>query len=508
MLYSKTYSIYNYYVLIILMNWFLTEPSMSQIHNPESFIKHILQPTDYYYLNDKIDLNEHPAKFTIDSVYHINSNFTYHDIYREWLNDKLILSADQYDANTTIIIPFRFRENPSIISLKFNYSSFSFEDHEKKDDADVSIKHWPLYAVSGMTGIRLSKHRLGLSWLAAYGETQSEIFIKKYYHDPEDDLINRYFYDLLYPTFGQKIEFKPAYKQFEFSGEYIFSFNDQINIGLLLNKQWIRNKYQIAYFNSTSRLAGEKKLEAHLDGDIYKLHWINEFIYKPLVIRTDIGYEESSILFNLNAVNPSKSGDIYIDIRELADSSLSSEKLGAGLGVAWGIDETKDLSLSIARGKNSIHGQGEFKTPVLGFELLPIAHQFEGEFNVDINSWSYHLDWKHQLRECVGYNIHLGYIDGKGVLIYNNLAKMEFGIGTSRFKDKIQYQINMYQAGLSLSYMICKKYFLTANIEQIIPDIKERKEEKEAMPSEQPQKRKKRSYWGGTIYSIGLQYYF
>jgi hypothetical protein len=506
MTYSNPYSKYHFIILIILISLFIVSSSMSQIHNPESLLKNILEPAEPNFLTSNMKLHQYPAQFAIDSMYQIHSEFAYHDIYREWLNDKLILSSDQYDASTTILFPFRFQANPGIISLKFNYSNFSFKDHEKKDDTDVSIKQWPLYAVSGITGIRLSKHRLGLSWLAAYGEIQSEVFIKKYYHDPEDDLINRYFYDLLYPTFGEKIEFKPTHKQFEFSGEYIFSFNNQINTGLLLNKQWIRNKYRIAYVNSTSRLAGEKKLEAPLNGDAYNLHWINEIFYKPFTIRTDIGYGESNILFNLDAVNPTKSGDFYIDIRELADSSLSSEKFGAGLGVAWGIDETMDLSLSIARGKNSIHGKGELKTPVLGFELLPIAHQFEGKFDVDISIWSYHLGWKHQLRECVGYNIHLGYIDGKGVLTYNNLAKMEFGIGTSRFKDKIKYQINMYQAGLSLNYMICKKYFLIANIEQIIPDINERK--KEAMPSEPPQKRKKRSYWGGTIYNIGLQYYF
>lgn len=506
MAYLKPCSKHYYFILIISLDWLLAKSSMSQIHNPESLVNHVLEPAEYYFLNDNMELNQHPAQFVIDSLGHVCSNFIYHDIYREWVNDKLILSLDQYDVETMILFPLSYCTNPGIISMKFNYSNFSFEDHESKDDADASITHWPLYSVSGVTGFRLSRHRFGLSWLAAYGETQSEVFIKKYYHDPDDDLINHYFYDLLYPTFGEKIEFKPIHKQFEFSGEYIFAFNDQINIGLLLNKQWIRNKYRIAYLNSTPRLAGEKKLEAHLNGDVYKLHWMNEFIYKPLVIRTEIGYEESNILFKLKAINPSKSGDIYIDIRELADSSLSSEKIGGGLGFSWGIGENTDLSISIATGKNSIRGQGEFKTPVLGFELLPIAHQFEGEFDADIKSWSYHLGWKHQLRECIGYHINLGYINSKGVLTYDNLAKMEFGIGTSRFKDKLQYRLNIYQGVLSFNYKICKNYILTANIKQIIPDIKERK--KEAIPSEPSKKRKKRNYWGGTIYTIGLKYNF
>ena len=94
------------------------------------------------------------------------------------------------------------------------------------------------------------------------------------------------------------------------------------------------------------------------------------------------------------------------------------------------------------------------------------------------------------------------------ILTYDNLAKMEFGIGTSRLKDKIKYDINVYQAALESSFKIWENYLLKINIQQIIPDINKRKEKKAPIPGEPTGKKKKKSYWGGTIYSIGLDYKF
>ena len=227
-----------------------------------------------------------------------------------------------------------------------------------------------------------------------------------------------------------------------------------------------------------------------------------------MIVRTDIGYEDYDILFNLNAVNPTKSGDIYIDVRELADSSLSMSKFGGGLGFEWEFSKTMDLALSIAIGKNTLKGDGEVKTPVLGFELLPIAHQFEGKFNLDLSSWSYRLNWKHQPLSRLGYNFTAGYLNGQGILTYDNLAKMEFGIGTSQLKDEIKYSIKLYQVALEPFLKIWENYLLKINIQQIVPDIKKRKEKKAPIPGEPTGEKKKRAYWGGTIYSIGIEYQF
>jgi hypothetical protein len=277
---------------------------------------------------------------------------------------------------------------------------------------------------------------------------------------------------------------------------------------LLVDRLWIMNEYSLSYTNSSDRLAGEKKLAAPLDGDIYHIRWMNEVFFEDLTLRTDIGYRKSNILFALTALNPTKSGNIYLDIRELADSPLSSEQIGGGLGVEWKMNRIMALNLSITTGNNSIHGQGKVETPVLGFEPLPIAHQFESDFEFDIDSWSYGLEWKHNPLKKLGYKINIEYIDGLGILAYDNLAKMEFGIGTSRFDDKIHYQIDMYRGGLSMNYKILEKYYLTANIEQIFPDIVEQEKNKTSKPSPPSKEKKKRFYWGGTIYSLGLNYIF
>jgi len=494
-------------IFVILVSWITISISIGQVHNPESLLRGIFEPVDDQFLINNLSLIDHPAYFKVDTVYYISSEFAYHDIYSEWLNDKLILSSNQYDVNMSAIIPFSYHSYPGIISLNFDYGNFSFKDHESNDDADASITNWPKYGLSGTIGLQANQHRLGLFWLMEYASTNSNVYINKYYHDPEDELLNRYFYDLLEPTFGEKIKFEPTHKRYAISGEYVFSYQNRLNSGLIISKQIIGNNYRISYINSTDRLAGQKKLYGPVIGDLYNFQWINEFFLKQLTVRTDIGYEESDILFNLNAVNPTKSGDIYIDIRELADSSLSMNKFGCGLGLEWEFSNRMNLALSIATGKNSIKGEGEVKTPVLGFELLPIAHQFDGGFNFDLSSWVYGLNWKHQILRRFGYNFIAGYSNSQGILTYDNLAKMEFGIGTSRLQDKIKYRIHMYQAALKSSLKIWENYILKINIQQIVPDINKRKVKKESIPGE-PSGKKKRTYWGGTIYSIGLEYQF
>ena len=258
-----------FFIYIILIGWFNITLSVGQVHNPESILKGILEPADEHFLINDIALDQHPAQFKMDSTYRLSSEFAYHDIYREWLNDKLILSSDQYDANVVTYIPFSYHKYPGIISFNFNYSNFAFRDHENNDDADASITNCPLYALSGTIGLQTNRHRMGLFWLVEYGSAQSNIYIKKYYHDPEDDLLNRYFYDLLNPTFGDEIKFEPTHKRFILSGEYVFSYQNRFNSGLTISKQILSNNFQISYINSTNSLAGQKKLDGLVDGDYY-----------------------------------------------------------------------------------------------------------------------------------------------------------------------------------------------------------------------------------------------
>ena len=93
-------------------------------------------------------------------MYHVTSILSYHDIYREWLNDKLVLSANQYDGKFSAFMPFSYRNYPGVISLNFDYRNLLFNDHEKDDDTDASITNWPQYGLSGTIGWQLNQHRI------------------------------------------------------------------------------------------------------------------------------------------------------------------------------------------------------------------------------------------------------------------------------------------------------------------------------------------------------------
>lgn len=490
----------------ILAFWFIALNSYlyCQVHDLESSVKNFIEPADEGFLINYLEPSSHPARFVVDSIYTISSEFAYHDILRSWKNDNLLLSSNQYDANISSRLPFSYKGFPGLAILNFGYGSFSMQEFNTNNAADISLNNWPLYIFSGTVGLKANKHSFGLSWQVEYSATHSEVIIKHYYHDPVEDLLNRYFLDLLYPTFGEKIEFEPTHEGYSLSGEYVFSVNNNFSSGLLFVRQITRDNNNFSYINRTDRLAGQKKLNGSVDGSAYSVDWANEYFLDNLTIRMNINFRENNVLFLLKAINPSKSGDIVIDIKDLADSTFYSNNLGAGFGADWHISQTKELSFSIAAGNTSVKGLGDIKTPVLGLEIIPIAHQFEGKFTLDLASWSYQLKWSHNFSSGFIYGIKAGYLDGTAVLFYDNLAKMQFGIGTSHLKDKLKYRVRFYTINLDSFFPISENYSLTANIQQSLPDLKLLGKKKSVSAGRE----NKRKYWGGTIYKIGLQYQF
>jgi hypothetical protein len=480
----------------------------SQSLTLETFVYQVIDPGDRQFLVKKLQEDEHPAYFPWDSSRSVSIMINYNDVYREWKGSESQYAVFQYGSKLGIRIPFWIKSRPSYFSMRFTNSYLSFFDKVATDDVDFSFSVWPVYTFGVTLAVTAERHKYGVSFDLGRSIYESSLQLKKFPKAENDDLLNRYFYDLLEPTFGRKIDFWFSTWQYSFSGEYFYEFIKGNFIGINVSKSSMSNTTDFNYLNSTEKIAGQKFYKMPLNVDNTSLNLSNEMKIENLSIRFDAGYDFTNIETDINAQNPTKSGDIYLEFLNLGESSFKGKTFKGGLGMSWN-DVSKEISVAHTITRTRIKGNGSATTPVLGFEILPIAHRFAGLFDVDIKSSSYQLSFNHKIFSNFSYSVFADYLNTDSELFFDNEANIEFGIGNYKYTEKLVYNIKLYKLELETTINILKKWSIISRINQLIPDV-EKQEKKKPVASPGPPKKKgiRKRLRGGTFYNIGLIYSF
>jgi hypothetical protein len=491
---------------VFILLGLLLSPLFSQVHNIEASLYGLFLPADRQFLIYPENSVQHPGWLDWDSNRTIEIGFGYNDIFREWKDNLPLISIHQSGAGIGFRYPFKWLNTRALYTAGISARYFRFKDYHKSRDIEFNISSFPTYSITNTLVFKNTKHQFGLNIVLVRGSNNNKMTINKFPHDEDAD-VNTFFFDLLEPTFGDEIFIRAINHQWALLAEYSFAISGQLKSGISIGTEAIRDNYNFSYFNSTEKISGFKKFKAPLKSDKFIATLSQQYLVHLFTFTSSFSYSTQESHFQADALNPTKSEELYLEFKKLGKSDFSKESLSAGLGTSIPLSGSIKMAATWRLVNNTFNGEADFTTPVLGFEILPIAHQFVGTYTGNTLVNFFQMNYAHQINPSFQFQILAEYLTSTAKINYDALAKMEFGLGENPEKDKLDYMVDIYKVALKMEFKLDQKWTIYPNIIQIVPDIVKKKKKK-TMPKPEPKIRVKRSAWGGTFYNLVFQYNF
>ncbi|PIS29501.1 MAG: hypothetical protein COT43_03675 [Candidatus Marinimicrobia bacterium CG08_land_8_20_14_0_20_45_22] len=292
----------------------------------------------------------------------------YGDTYRKKIDSKTTLTLAEQGNEIRFGLPFRTGKIRHILAgeLTENFTYFN----NLKDETSLASR------------FRIENTRLNTRWIISRGDrilglgteygqinTSPTIDIISF-PQSEDSRTNKYFFDLLEPTFGRELNNTLSLEKTGFSVWLATRLNRHWRIGAALNYADFSADWQIRYVNSSpyDSLSGKRRIDIPLDGFAR--------IYKFSLSSLRPGLQELSLIcytdkysYFIDNNRPSK-----VDKSSLGKGNLSRS------GVAL-INRIKRQTWEFTSGLSvaNYNLSASLNTPVVGYYLIfvPISHSAE-----------------------------------------------------------------------------------------------------------------------------------
>jgi hypothetical protein len=470
----------------------------SQPGTTENSLYHLLNVNDDGFLVNDFQGTEHPALTPVQENAQLSMRYDYEDLYRE--TGFFNINKNRYVLN--YCLPLKHFSPASTLSLHLARERLAFTHVQQAGEMpDINL--------SSEYGHRGKKYNLGIS-LGLQHMVHSNRVAINHYPDGEDDwLLNRYFYDLLQPTFGNTIDIDMTLNRIGFIGEYFYKAQGLLDIGAKFSLTQLDNKANVRYFNSTEKLSGDKTIGTPFKNTNFSLQLMTISSIQKAQIRLFFSLDRSRYALDLIPENPSKSGDVFIDYTNLGSCSLKRSGYSLGLGVTYPVSESIDITLGNGFSSDYWQGRGTVYTPVLGFEILPIAHYFKGTVSAGTATNHLQLQFNHQPWQRFLYRFHLGWLAAKVRPQWQGTAYMEFGIDNQQYNEQKTYNADIFVLAFSPTLKLFKKWSVHYALSQLIPLIKEggTPPAQKPQPSAETQPAKSKIS-GGRIHQFIISYNF
>jgi len=384
---------------------------------------------------------------------------------------------------------------------------FHFKDHNNNRDVQYHVSDFPTNYFTNSIHLNFNKHSVGLLFSTVFGSGGLALKINHFPKDAEDELLNRYFFNLIKPTVGEKIDYDIRFRQYSLFLEHRYKLLKNIYTTTQLGKGITRDALDFSYYTSTAGIRGRKNFTGPLHASRSFVSLGFQMCYKSLKFSPFLFYNQGERTYNVKAANPVKSGLIYLEFHELGKSSFNYRSSGAGIGISGILPGSVSAEGFLTLGRKELEGSADFTTPVLGFEILPIAHQFDGSYEGEMPVFMIQSQFNKSINRSVTLGLLAEFFKSELDLKYHTNAEMEFGIANKKQSGLKTYLVNIYKLGLISSLRISGKWSVSPKIIQILPDIKEVKKKRPSAKPPVSGKRKKNA-WGGTFYELGILYYF
>ncbi len=463
------------------------------------------------FLSGKEDLRYHPARMFYPSIYSANLKMNYHDIYRERTDGGGNKSNYQYDMGFEAEFPLKLFKNNFGLNLNLKKQILSSAYGTKYNEAGFSGKNWDIYSLNGCILWDDTANKAGISIKYTAGDNSANMKINRYPSGGDDETMNKYFYDLLETAFGKDIWFSLNNNEINYALEYNRFIGRDFNMGINIYKETNRYDLGINYYGNVEKIEGSKNLNGSMKFDRYSLGLTCEYMLNKFIFRSLISYSVPNFELSINQNHLLAKDNVNLEISNLSSGKFSGRGIAAGVGISYSFSGNISTGLSYTFIRNNYSGRLKASTPVLGFEILPVAHQFLNNFDLQMNNNFFSLDFNHDVSGIWGYRISFTYLNSLNKVNYHYNLITEFGFGSDKSDQKASGKIDIYKICLGTELKITNYIALNLLFDQYVPVIKRNGPAGEAqsqpVPSGSPDKSNVNN-WGGSIYGFSVVYNF
>ncbi len=461
------------------------------------------------FLSGKEDLRYHPARRSDSCRYAVKLTSNYHDIYREWIGDNNSKSNYQYDLGLNIQFPVELFEKDISVDLGFQREGLSSYINSNYDATEFFGRKWGVYSLKSNFLVDEETNKIGLGIKYSYGNNAACMTINKYPEDKSDALANKYYYSLLATAFGKDINYNLKGYEISYALEYNKVVNPSFNFGFNLYEETNNYDTGINYYGNVEKLEGGKNLSGNIFYCRYTFGFSCEYNFNKFIFRNLTSYSVPEYKLKINQDHLLQKNNVNLEISKLGDGKCTGKGLSTGIGVGYSFSNkiTADVSYMIVFNKYT--GDLFLSTPVLGYEILPIAHQVNADFSDNMRNHLLSFVLNHNVNSLWNYSVGLEYLSSNNNIKHNYKILTEFGFGNTREKNSEIIVGDIFRINLGNVFNISSSISLKLSFEQYIPILK-KKEGREGTqqptePAIETIKSSKKS-WGGSIYSLTLIY--
>jgi len=426
----------------------------------------------------------------------IKARIGYDDIYRKIINQVATLTISEQTNTLQFNLPFRLGQTSQLINIgaERNFSNFNNLDDNASLVSRCQITHTNFSTLWAMA----YKHiHFGCGLDYNRNSAPFSINITSFPHS-EDELTNKYFFDLLEPTFGQELTNTLKIDQTGYSLWTSLPLNSKYSLGLALRVTEYDFHWRIRYINSGEKaaLAGQRQIDLPINGSNY---------YYRLALNADQSFvKDISVMFLRNDF------DYYIDNNRPHFTDLDTLGLGCIDREGYAIQFTLGKRLlEVSGGLSYADYESDIflSTPVLGFEwgIAPIFHSAE-----------LHFSYGHSFSQQIGFGTNFNWqnINFHAKALYSHTlfdfwlkgkAKLMMGIKSDPLDYPYKYSLHLFDLNAEAEWRR-GPLGIAYTFQQLIPSGRRMDDSPIRLSKKVPGV--DYTYRGGQQHRLNLAYYF
>jgi hypothetical protein len=352
--------------------------------------------------------------------------------------------------------------------------------------------------------LEAGRHRagVGISRSRSSGRDQ-QVSIERFRSSKTDVRMNRFFWDLLEPTFGREIDFTWRDHRWELDAGWLVALSRRTRFGLAARLQEARPRTEVHYVNdgAMAELRGLRRADVRQKLQNLRLSLAYEHRFRPdWLAWGEAAYTRQRLRATVVQRDvPRSDSGVILDVLELGSGAGTREGVDLKARARWRRSKQSSLVTTVGWGRATYDAEGEGSTPVLGLSLrtLPIAHRADTNLSGTIETWFAGVHWE---RNWSRMALRAGGLAARSEIEAQTRANahMAFGLFVAPVSAASEYDVAVYRLFLAPSARLWARICLDYQATQYLANVNRRE------PEPEPQRQEK--IRGGMIHTLTLTY--
>jgi hypothetical protein len=319
--------------------------------------------------------------------------FQSEDILRMYIHDIRVSGFSSRNGLLSVILPLQIKKIRQWTMLQVSRPTFDY-------DGRSTGQGWAgQLSTSGFAsrleyGVEIGRHRLGASVSGSQLRGRNQAFtIGKFPHSQTDSRMNRFFLDLLEPTFSHNVTYDLQDRSWDVETGGILALSARSRLGMTVRLQ----NREIGGEAHTTNSGTKTELQGVRLTDLTFVVASRRFIIsaehrfrRRWRVLTEAGHTTDRLQLDLRPRDVPVSEDgVTLDFTELGNGSGSRRSVDLKVTNTWIKSESFQLSGLMGWGRSTYRSDATGTTPVLGFRFgaIPISHSGAVKTSGTITSW-------------------------------------------------------------------------------------------------------------------------